>query len=199
MGILGTPDYSRAAADATFTPRAATALTCAAFIAYGHSHVAGNGEPTTAKRRVNQSAALSGTALTNRGTGGYCMAQTMHKISGGGVQREPNTKALVALQSVLNDVLHTTDADFPNDVLGFTAALRTALRILRSSAYIYPTDASITYGGTWGSSALTGSRGGFAKQTSVVGATVTIPNPGTGEVVTSPTPATPPPRPEPST
>jgi len=155
-----------------------TALTGCALIGYGHSYVSGTGASDQAHRFVERLGVLIGAAsVSNRGHSGDSMIQTLFEVIGGAdvTAWTPNTASLVVLDSVLNDVLHTTLTSAPQDLIGFTNALRTILRVLRTSQYVPGGDASITYAGaTWTLPVPTGSRLGQCRTTSTIGATATI-------------------------
>lgn len=140
---------------------------------YGHSYAAGIGATGSGSYVSRLTARTRAASSSNRAVSGYLMRDTLLAAITGAGSWTPGTKGLVVIDSVLNDVCRVPSSGDAINRLGFQEALRSLLRVLRCSAWIDETDASIVYGGSWSSASLGGLRGGTA-QTNTSGGTMTI-------------------------
>jgi hypothetical protein len=87
----------------------------------------------------------------------------------------PNQSGLVVLNAVVNSVINTSAANDAQEKIGFQTGLKTALRILRSLAWVSDSDSSCVYAGSgWSTVAPVNVSGGNCHASASLNDTVTI-------------------------
>lgn len=138
---------------------------------YGDSFVAGSGATVAARGFANLlPTRLRAASATNSGVGGTQMAQTL-----GDTLTTVTTlrRGLHVVNSGINSVINVAAADDAAEKVGFQAALKGVLRVLRGT-WLPGTDASITYTGTWTAKSTVKTRTGTPKFSSISGDKVTV-------------------------